>query len=251
MHSDRGLSEDRADSARWQPSQACLDCMYGQSCFAFATIPPKHTKSLINGTRVGDNDATLFCWSPERLRQASIMGTSPCATDFATPAGKPELVRPSPRFQPLDPDKAVEVTELRRQRLLCGWGADSIDKWLDMIRKGDRVSHSELFSPISQWAGDMPKGHLLTACCVVYQKSALCQLMFWIVDDSDNSVPVENEPRFCDFLDGVEVEHEDVPAADASFLPVGHFGKLLSARWPAWLTLLMFNSPRLGRLSWR
>lgn len=44
------------------------------------------------------------------------------------------------RFQPLDPDNLTEVAELRRQRMLCGWGLDSVDKWLDMIRAGDRVS---------------------------------------------------------------------------------------------------------------
>lgn len=51
-----------------------------------------------------------------------------------------ERKEPSLRFQPLDPDNAVEVAELRRQRMLCGWGLESVEKWLEMIRKGDRVS---------------------------------------------------------------------------------------------------------------
>lgn len=74
------------------------------------------------------------------------MGTSPCTRDTAASAvEKPEFMEESLRFQPLNPDNPVELSELRRQRLLCGWGADSIPKWLDMIRKGDRVSHAELF----------------------------------------------------------------------------------------------------------
>ncbi|KAK9895206.1 hypothetical protein P389DRAFT_172773 [Cystobasidium minutum MCA 4210] len=91
-----------------------------------------------------------------------------------------------PASWPLNPDDLKEIAELRRQRLLCGWGSDSIDKWLDMIRKGDR-------------------------------------LMFWIVDDNDNSAPVENEPRFCEYLDGVDMHQEEIPSSDPDFLPVGHF----------------------------
>lgn len=51
--------------------------------------------------------------------------------------------------------------------------------------------------------------------------------MFWIVDDNDNSAPVENEPRFCEYLDGVDMHQEEIPSSDPDFLPVGHFGKLV------------------------
>lgn len=50
--------------------------------------------------------------------------------------------------------------------------------------------------------------------------------MFWIVDDTDKSLPVENEPRFCELLDGVSLPHIDIPPCNPDFLPVGHFGEL-------------------------
>lgn len=74
------------------------------------------------------------------------MGMSLWVKDNATRAGVPRGTDSSLHFQPLNPDDLKEIAELRRQRLLCGWGFDSIDKWLDMIRKGDRVSHSEPFA---------------------------------------------------------------------------------------------------------
>lgn len=55
------------------------------------------------------------------------------------PVQIPERLGTPLRFQPLDPDNEIQVAELRRQRMLCGWGLDSVDKWLEMIRKGDRV----------------------------------------------------------------------------------------------------------------
>lgn len=51
--------------------------------------------------------------------------------------------------------------------------------------------------------------------------------MFWIVDDNDNAGPVENEPRFCDYLDDAGIEQLEVPPSDPDFLPVGHFGNRL------------------------
>lgn len=59
---------------------------------------------------------------------------------------EPKPLEPSIRFQPLDPDNEVQVAELKRQRILCGWGLDSVEKWLEMIRKGDRVSHFALYT---------------------------------------------------------------------------------------------------------
>ena len=47
---------------------------------------------------------------------------------------------PMLRYESLDPDNDAQVTELHRQRTLCGWASDYIPLWLDNVRKGDRVS---------------------------------------------------------------------------------------------------------------
>lgn len=52
--------------------------------------------------------------------------------------------------------------------------------------------------------------------------------MYWIVDDADRSPPVKNEPRFLEYLDGVDVEKDEIPPANPNFTPVGHFGELES-----------------------
>lgn len=48
------------------------------------------------------------------------------------------------RLQSYNVDSEVERTELVRQRRLCGWGEEDIPYWLTLIRKGDRVAHSQL-----------------------------------------------------------------------------------------------------------
>lgn len=47
---------------------------------------------------------------------------------------------PMLEYVSLDPDSEAQVTELHRQRTLCGWASDYIPLWLDNVRKGDRVS---------------------------------------------------------------------------------------------------------------
>ncbi|GAA6012728.1 hypothetical protein JCM10207_005339 [Rhodosporidiobolus poonsookiae] len=42
------------------------------------------------------------------------------------------------RFQRFEPDNERDVAELRRQRVLCGWGAHAVDLWCEMARKGVR-----------------------------------------------------------------------------------------------------------------
>lgn len=44
------------------------------------------------------------------------------------------------RLQNVNPDDEAEMTELVRQRRLCGWGEETIPTWRELIRKGDRVS---------------------------------------------------------------------------------------------------------------
>lgn len=47
--------------------------------------------------------------------------------------------------------------------------------------------------------------------------------MYWIFDD-EQSPPVEREPAFLEYLDGVSRSKEEVPAVDPQFTPAGHFG---------------------------
>ncbi|GAA6006655.1 hypothetical protein JCM10207_005007 [Rhodosporidiobolus poonsookiae] len=44
----------------------------------------------------------------------------------------PHLVR----FARFQPDDDREVAELRRQRVLCGWGEESVDSWREQVRRG-------------------------------------------------------------------------------------------------------------------
>ncbi|KPV78242.1 uncharacterized protein RHOBADRAFT_64361 [Rhodotorula graminis WP1] len=37
---------------------------------------------------------------------------------------------------PFDPDRSTEVEELKRQRVLCGWGSDKVEVWRDQVRRG-------------------------------------------------------------------------------------------------------------------
>ncbi|GAA5981436.1 hypothetical protein JCM10908_004108 [Rhodotorula pacifica] len=40
------------------------------------------------------------------------------------------------RFVRFRPDDATEVAELRRQRVLCGWGLEKVDLWLKQVQRG-------------------------------------------------------------------------------------------------------------------
>jgi len=46
-----------------------------------------------------------------------------------TAVRKIELVR-------FDPDSSAEVDELKRQRVLCGWGLQNVETWRDQVRRG-------------------------------------------------------------------------------------------------------------------
>ncbi|GJN92242.1 hypothetical protein Rhopal_005272-T1 [Rhodotorula paludigena] len=40
------------------------------------------------------------------------------------------------RFVRFRPDEAIDVEELRRQRVLCGWGEEKVEFWRDQVRRG-------------------------------------------------------------------------------------------------------------------
>ncbi|KWU46931.1 hypothetical protein RHOSPDRAFT_31754 [Rhodotorula sp. JG-1b] len=40
------------------------------------------------------------------------------------------------RFVRFRPDAPTEVAELRRQRVLCGWGLENVDQWLKQVERG-------------------------------------------------------------------------------------------------------------------
>lgn len=46
------------------------------------------------------------------------------------------------RLEGVNLDEYVELEEMRRQRLLCGWNYDptTLQKWNRLIKSGDRVS---------------------------------------------------------------------------------------------------------------
>ncbi|GAA5844728.1 hypothetical protein JCM11251_007360 [Rhodosporidiobolus azoricus] len=56
-------------------------------------------------------------------------------------AATPSTPSPSPspvKFVRFNPESKLEVDELTRQRIICGWGADKIDLWLDLIARDVR-----------------------------------------------------------------------------------------------------------------
>ncbi|KAK4055281.1 hypothetical protein OIV83_000564 [Microbotryomycetes sp. JL201] len=65
------------------------------------------------------------------------------------------------KLVPFDPDDSIQVEELRRQRVLCGWNVDKVDKWREYGRQGLKalfwVFPADDQESRAKWTSDMPQ----------------------------------------------------------------------------------------------
>lgn len=48
------------------------------------------------------------------------------------------MTQPRAKLLPFEPNNEIHIAELRRQRILCGWGTGDVDGWLLESRAGDK-----------------------------------------------------------------------------------------------------------------
>ncbi|KAM0793382.1 hypothetical protein ACM66B_000836 [Microbotryomycetes sp. NB124-2] len=72
------------------------------------------------------------------------------------------------KLVPFDPEDAMQLDELHRQRVLCGWNVDAIGKWQKFVRQGLKalfwVFPADNEESRKTWLHDMPEQDVCNLC---------------------------------------------------------------------------------------